>query len=121
MSSGAGSLRLGQPSIGTASSQGDPWNSPVYSAYDDLANFYWSSSPDAQHSRNIHATGKAFLVIYDSTVPEGKGEAVYVEATVAGLDDPREIEEAAMVDGASRFGAFLRVTLPAASFAMYLM
>jgi nitroimidazol reductase NimA-like FMN-containing flavoprotein (pyridoxamine 5'-phosphate oxidase superfamily) len=80
--------------IATASSKVEPWNSPVYSAYDDDANFYWTSSPHAQHSRNIDDNGKAFLVIYDSTAPEGTGEGVYVEATAAALEDPAEIAEA---------------------------
>ncbi len=80
--------------IATASSEGEPWNSPVYSVYDDHANFYWTSSPQAQHSRNIDDNGKVFLVIYDSTVPEGTGEGVYVEATAAALEAPAEIAEA---------------------------
>lgn len=80
--------------IATASAEGQPSNSPVYSAYDNHANFYWASSPKAQHSRNIDNNGKAFLVIYDSTVPEGTGEGVYVEATAAALSDPAEIAEA---------------------------
>jgi general stress protein 26 len=80
--------------IATASAEGQPSNSPVYSSYDNHANFYWASSPKAQHSRNIDNNGKAFLVIYDSTVPEGTGEGVYVEATAAALSDPAEIDEA---------------------------
>lgn len=80
--------------IATASAEGQPSNSPVYSAYDDQGNFYWASSPKAQHSRNIEGNGKVFLVIYDSTVPEGTGEGVYVEATAAELSNPGEIAEA---------------------------
>src|SRR6187551_3580918 len=67
--------------VATTSSVGEPWNSPVYSAYDDRGNFYWTSSPLAQHSRNIDQNGRAFLAIYDSMVPAGKGEGVYIEAT----------------------------------------
>ena len=29
--------------------------------YDERGNFYWTSSPLAQHSRNIDQNGKAFL------------------------------------------------------------
>ena len=86
--------RLLYLTVATASGQGQPWNSPVYAAYDEHSNFYWSSSPEAQHSRNIRENDKVFLVIYDSTVPEGKGEAVYVEATAAALEDPAEIGQA---------------------------
>jgi hypothetical protein len=80
--------------IATTSSAGEPWNTPVYSAYDKHANFYWTSSPQAYHSRNINDNGKVFLVIYDSTVPEGKGEGVYIEATAVPLQDSAEIAAA---------------------------
>ena len=86
--------RLIYVTVATASSEGQPWNSPVYSAYDNRANFYWTSSPLAQHSRNIDQNGKAFLAIYDSTVPAGGGEGVYVEAAAMGLIVPEEINEA---------------------------
>ena len=85
--------------IATVSKDGDPWNSPVYSAYDEQYNFYWASWKDNVHSKNIHATGKAFLVIYDSTVPEGTGEGVYVQAKALKLlyerknKSPRNVEE----------------------------
>lgn len=86
--------RLIYVTVATASSDGEPWNSPVYCAYDDRANFYWTSSPLAQHSRNIDQNGKAFLAIYDSTVPAGQGEGVYVEAAAVGLVVPEEIDRA---------------------------
>ena len=79
--------------VATVSSAGEPWNSPVYSAYDDRA-FYWTSSPLAQHSRNIEDNSKVFLVIYDSTAPEGSGEGVYIQASAAALKDRAEIEQA---------------------------
>ena len=88
--------RLIYVTVATASSDGQPWNTPVYSTYDDRANFYWTSSPLAQHSRNIDHSGKAFLVIYDSTAPAGTGEGVYVEAAAAGLVVAEEITEAKM-------------------------
>ena len=80
--------------IATVSSKGKPWNSPVYSAFDNGGNFYWTSAPEAQHSRNIDANGDVFLVIYDSTVPEGTGQGVYVEAHARVLADLADIIEA---------------------------
>ena len=80
--------------IATVSAEGEPWNSPVYSAYDNDANFYWTSSPQAEHSRNIEHNGKVFLTIYDSSVPEGTGQGVYVQAIAAPLVHPAQIEEA---------------------------
>lgn len=37
--------------IATASKDGQPWNSPVYCAYDEDYNFYWSSWTENQHSK----------------------------------------------------------------------
>ena len=80
--------------IASVSSEGKPWNSPVYSSFDSDGNFYWISSPRSQHSRNLERSGNAALVIYDSTVPEGTGEGVYIEATVAALNDPEDVATA---------------------------
>lgn len=79
--------------IASVSQDGEPWNSPVYAAYDNGGTFYWTSSPESQHSRNISEHSGVFIVIYDSTVPEGTGVgAVYIEARASVIDDPDEIE-----------------------------
>lgn len=80
--------------IATASKEGQPWNSPVYSAFDKDLNFYWSSDKDAQHSRNIRENKHVFLVIYDSTVVEGTGEGVYIRAEAYELGQQEEIQVA---------------------------
>ena len=80
--------------VASVSSEGKPWNSPVFSSFDDAGNFYWVSAPESQHSRNVEANGNAFLVIYDSTVPWGTGEGVYIEAQVDVLTDLHDIAEA---------------------------
>lgn len=77
--------------IATATKSGTPWNSPVYSAYDDNYNFYWASDQNGQHSKNIRENSKIFIVIYDSTVPEGTGEGVYIQANAYELTDTDEI------------------------------
>jgi general stress protein 26 len=64
--------------IATVSKDGEPWNTPVYSAYDEDYNFYWISWKENQHSKNIAENNQVFSVIYDSTVPEGTGEGVYI-------------------------------------------
>jgi hypothetical protein len=66
--------------IASTSKDGQPWNSPVFSAHDEHYNFYWGSHLGSLHSQNIKATGRVFLVIYDSTVEAGQGEGVYVQA-----------------------------------------
>ena|SRR3990167_1071315 len=81
--------------IATVSEDGQPWNTPVYSSYDEHYNFYWASHQEAQHSKNIRAKGNVFLVIYDSSVPEGQGEGVYIEATAQELVDENDILRAA--------------------------
>lgn len=80
--------------IATASKDGKPWNSPVYSAFDENYNFFWTSSPLAQHSRNIEENNDVFIVIYDSTVREGAGEGVYIQAKAFELNGEKEIERA---------------------------
>ncbi|MBI2098537.1 MAG: pyridoxamine 5'-phosphate oxidase family protein [Candidatus Wildermuthbacteria bacterium] len=80
--------------VATVSKEGKPWNSPVYSAYDEKFNFFWVSWKENEHSKNIRNTSDVFLAIYDSTVPEGTGEGVYVKAKAYELDDPKEVEHA---------------------------
>lgn len=71
--------------VATADADGEPWNSPVYSAYDEEYNFYWVSWAENQHSKNISSNGKAFVVIYDSTVPESTGFGVYMKGSAVQL------------------------------------
>lgn len=80
--------------IATCSKKGVPWNSPVYSAYDEKYNFFWISWRENQHSQNIRENNKVFLVIYDSTVPEREGEGVYIQAKAYEVNDAKEIEHA---------------------------
>jgi len=78
--------------IATVSKDGKPWNSPVYSAFDENYNFYWASWKENQHSKNIRENNNVFIVVYDSTVPEGTGEGVYIQAKAYELDDEKEIK-----------------------------
>jgi hypothetical protein len=78
--------------VATCSPEGDPWNSPVYSAYDGV-NIYWTSGVDAVHSRNIRANGRAFIVFYDSTVPEGVGQGLYLRCSATELDHPADVAD----------------------------
>lgn len=80
--------------IATVDGDGQPWNSPVYSAFDDKYIFYWGSHKDAQHSKNIAQNNKVFLVIYDSTVTPGKGEGVYIKAIALPIADVKEKDKA---------------------------
>lgn len=79
--------------IATASKAGKPWNSPVAGFWDDNYNLYWFSDKDSTHSKNIRDNEDVFIVVYDSTMPEGTGEGVYIEATAYEVTDPSEIEQ----------------------------
>ena len=65
--------------IATVCEDGLPWNTPVSATHDNQLNFYWGSSPDNIHSKNIRRNGRVFVTIYDSTVPEGTGEGLYMQ------------------------------------------
>ncbi len=78
--------------IATVSEDGQPWNSPVAAFHDHDLNFYWASWKENQHSKNIAANSKVFIVIYDSTAPTGTGEGVYILAEAEQLEDRASIE-----------------------------
>ncbi|HEX6582314.1 MAG TPA: pyridoxamine 5'-phosphate oxidase family protein [Thermoleophilaceae bacterium] len=75
--------------LATADQDGRPWASPVWFAHEEYTRFVWVSSPEARHSRNLSARPQAGIVIFDSTVAIGSGQAVYLEAEAAQLDDDR--------------------------------
>jgi nitroimidazol reductase NimA-like FMN-containing flavoprotein (pyridoxamine 5'-phosphate oxidase superfamily) len=83
--------------IATSTKDGKPWNSPVYSAFDQEYNFYWASDQNGQHSKNIQENEAVFIVIYDSTAPEGTGEGVFIQAKAHMLTIQTEIHEALKV------------------------
>lgn len=85
--------------IATADSQGHPWNTPVYSSRDGELNIYWISDKQNQHSRNVRQNPHVFIVFYDSTVPPGSGEGVYIRALATELSDPEEISMAWLIIG----------------------
>ena len=76
--------------LATSDHAGVPWATPVWFAHEDYQRFLWVSKPDARHSRNLAARPEAGIVIFDSTVPMGTGQAVYVEATVEQLQGEDE-------------------------------
>jgi nitroimidazol reductase NimA-like FMN-containing flavoprotein (pyridoxamine 5'-phosphate oxidase superfamily) len=71
--------------IGTADERGRPWVSPVYFAHSDYREFLWVSRPETLHSRNLLARPEIGIVIFDSTVPIGSGQGVYMAATAEEL------------------------------------
>lgn len=78
--------------IASVTEDGMPWNSPVFAAYDKNYNFYFGTHTDSQKARNIKNNPNVFLAIYDSTVPPGTGEGVYIQATIQQINDLGEIK-----------------------------
>jgi nitroimidazol reductase NimA-like FMN-containing flavoprotein (pyridoxamine 5'-phosphate oxidase superfamily) len=66
--------------LGTADVSGRPWVSPVYYASAEYKEFYWVSSPDVRHSRNIAVRPQISIVIFDSQAVIGTGQGVYMSA-----------------------------------------
>ena len=59
--------------------------SPVYYAAEGYAKFYWVSSPEATHSRNLAVRPEVSIVIFDSRTPVGSGQGVYMSAVAQEL------------------------------------
>lgn len=66
--------------LATVDTAGNPWATPVYFTPDGHTDFYWASSPEAQHSVNIAGNPTVSIAIFDSTVAIGQGRAVYLTA-----------------------------------------
>jgi hypothetical protein len=67
--------------LGTADETGRPWVSPVYFvAAAGYREFYWASTTETAHSRNLAVRPELSIVIFDSRVPVYQGRAVYLEA-----------------------------------------
>jgi uncharacterized protein YhbP (UPF0306 family) len=81
--------------LGTADESGRPWVSPVYYTCVGYGEFYWVSSPEARHSRNLAARPQVAIVVFDSQAPIGAGQGVYMVAAaeeLAGADLDRGID-----------------------------
>lgn len=72
--------------LATADEQGRPWASPVWFAVEAYREFFWVSSREATHSRNIRSRPEVGIVVFDSGVPIGAGQGVYMEARAVELD-----------------------------------
>jgi hypothetical protein len=71
--------------IATADGDGRPWASPVWYAPVTPTELLWVSRPESRHSRNIAVRPEIAIVIFDSSVPVGDAEAVYLEAVAEQL------------------------------------
>jgi nitroimidazol reductase NimA-like FMN-containing flavoprotein (pyridoxamine 5'-phosphate oxidase superfamily) len=72
--------------LATADETGRPWASPVYFAFSGYTEFFWVSSPEATHSRNIAVRPEVGIVVFDSKVPIGTGQGVYMPAVAEQIE-----------------------------------
>ena len=106
--------------IATADDGGRPWVTPVYFTPDGYGIFYWISSPEAQHSLNIAARPDVSIVVFDSQVPVGGAEAVYVRAHARVVPDPTLKEcAAAFRTRFEEIGSYTPDELREAGFGLY--
>ncbi len=77
--------------IATVSTDGLPWNTPVFAAFDEDYNFFWRSGKNSQHSQNIKENENVFLTIYDSTSEWGTGKGIFIKAKAYELNDERDV------------------------------
>jgi pyridoxine/pyridoxamine 5'-phosphate oxidase len=85
--------------LATADRDGRPWATPVWFATNGTGAFYWVSSREARHSTNIAGRPEVGIVIFDSTVPIGTGQGVYIEARA------EEVSGSALDEGLAVFSA----------------
>jgi uncharacterized pyridoxamine 5'-phosphate oxidase family protein len=98
--------------LATLNPDGAPRVSPVYYTAARYADFYWVSSPEAQHSRNLEHTPEVEIVIFDSSVPVSETAAVYLGAHARRVEDDEfdaVVTEAFRTTAGAR--AFARVEL----------
>jgi nitroimidazol reductase NimA-like FMN-containing flavoprotein (pyridoxamine 5'-phosphate oxidase superfamily) len=78
--------------LATADAEGEPWASPVWFAKEHYRQLLWVSHPGARHSQNIAVRPQIAMVVFDSTVAPGTGQAVYMTATAERVSDPGAVE-----------------------------
>ncbi len=78
--------------LATADADGLPWASPVWYAPSDYREFFWVSSLEATHSRNLMVRPQLAIVIFDSR-ESGGWKALYMSGVAELLEDVDEAIE----------------------------
>lgn len=95
--------KVSYATIASTCADGHPWNTPVYACFDDDLAMYWVSHTDSQHSKNIASEPRIFVVVYDSTVPEGEGLGIYFKMKAKLLTSAADIRRAKKIYDTSFF------------------
>ncbi len=82
--------------LGTSEPDGRARVSPVYFTHDGYLDFYWVSSPAAQHSRNVVNHPDVAIVIFNSSVPPADTKAVYLQAVATEVPEADLAERCAV-------------------------
>lgn len=73
-------------SIATCSTEGIPWISPLFFAFDHNLNLYWSSAITSLHSQNIYSNdGRVAITIFDSSSSPSGVKGLYFSGTAQEL------------------------------------
>ncbi len=83
--------------VASSTKDGMPWISPVFYGYDENYNIYWISDKDAKHSDIIRNNPQVSIAIFNSQLPEGKADCVYIQARVEEISDPDMAEKAVKI------------------------
>lgn len=92
--------------LATVGADGVPWASPVFYSTEDGRDFYWVSSPEVTHSRNIAHEPRVGLVIHDSRARVGTASplALYLSATAEELHGAEVLEGLRIIPGRAERG-----------------
>ena len=78
--------------LATCDKTNKPWASPVFFAHDEKYNFYFLSSINSRHAKNITENPLISIAIFDSRQKMGQTEGIQIEAT-AGQVGKNSIEK----------------------------
>ncbi|WP_128428646.1 pyridoxamine 5'-phosphate oxidase family protein [Streptomyces cyaneus] len=92
--------------LATVGSDGAPWASPVYYSTEDGRDFYWVSSPEVTHSRNIAHEPRIGIVIHDSRARVGTASprALYMTAMAVEVQGDEMLEGLRVIPGPGERG-----------------
>jgi len=67
--------------LGTVDEDGTPRTSPVFFTPHGYEDLYWVSHPETHHGHNLARDHRVSGVVFDSSLPPGQSDAVYVTGT----------------------------------------
>ncbi|MEV6106631.1 pyridoxamine 5'-phosphate oxidase family protein [Streptomyces sp. NPDC051940] len=92
--------------LSTVGADGAPLATPVFYSTEDGRDFYWCSSPDVTHSRNLRHEPRVSIVIFDSRARVGTASprALYLAGTAEEVTGDEALEGLRVIPGAPERG-----------------